>query len=100
MGFYCYFLLFIFLTRTVAGQWRPQPRRPLHAHAGAPARLPPHHPRGAQAPAVAETVTTPTLSPQRPPPALVAGPTLPQLPLPRLPHPQQLQPDPHPPENI
>src|SRR6266702_3692266 len=37
-----FYFIFIFLTRTVAGQWRPQPRRPPHAHAGAPARLPPH----------------------------------------------------------
>src|SRR6266702_4372121 len=42
----------------------------------------------------------PPLSPKRPPPALVAGPMPPQLPLPGLPHPQQPQPDPHPPENI
>src|SRR6266702_4252107 len=53
-----------------------------------------------QAPATAKTMTTPTPSPHHPPPALVAGPTLPQLPLPRLLHPQQLQPDPHPPKNI
>ena len=40
-----FYFIFIFLTRTVAGQWRPQPRRPLHAHAGAPRKpLPPPKP--------------------------------------------------------
>src|SRR6266702_1152250 len=95
-----YFLLFIFLTQTIAGQWGPQPRCPPHAHAGAPACLAPHHPRGTQAPAAPETMTTPTPLPECPPPALIAGLTPPQLPLPRLPHPQQPQLDPHPPENI
>src|SRR6266702_1061460 len=99
MGFF-YFLLFIFLTQTIAGQWQPQPCHPPHTHAGAHTHLPPHHPRGTQAPATTETVTAPILSPKCLPPALITSPTPPQLPLPRLLHPQQPQPDPHPPKNI
>src|SRR6266702_7495860 len=95
-----FYFIFIFLTRTAAGQWWPQPCCPPHTHTGTPACLPLHYPRGTQAPAATETVTAPTPSPERPPPALVADPMLPQPPLPRLPHPQQPQPDPHPPENI
>src|SRR6266571_3068329 len=36
--FFFTFLLFLFFPPPLAGQSRPQPRRPLPAHAGAPAR--------------------------------------------------------------
>src|SRR6266702_7079568 len=73
MSFFFKFLLFIFLTRTITGQWWPQPHHPLHMHAGTPTCLPPHHPQGMQAPAITETMTILTLSPQHPPPALIIG---------------------------
>src|SRR6266702_3049396 len=80
MSFSFLFFLFFFLTRIVAGQWWPQPRRrPLTR---------------------TQALTAPTPSPQRPTPALVAGPPPPQPPLPGLSQPQQLQPDPPPHENI
>src|SRR6266702_4288710 len=92
-GFFLFSSFYIFNSncrRTMAATTSPSPpctcRRPRS--------LAPTHPRGAQAPAAAETVTAPTPSPERLPPALVASLTLPQPPLPRLPHPQQLQLDP------
>src|SRR6266702_120417 len=98
-GFFLFSSFYIFNSnrrRTMAATTSPSPPRTRRR----PRSLAPTHPRGAQAPAAAETVTAPTPSPERPPPALVAGPTPPQPPLPGLSHPQQPQPDPHPPENI
>src|SRR6266702_3508884 len=80
MSFSFLFFLFFFLTRIVAGQWWPQPRRrPLMC---------------------TQALTALTPSPQRPTPALVTSLTPPQPPLPGLSQPQQLQPDPPPHENI
>src|SRR6266702_4049669 len=98
-GFFLFSSFYIFNSnrrRTMAATTLPSPPRTCRR----PRLLAPTHPQGVQAPATTETMTTLTPSPEHLPPALVASPTPPQPPLPRLLHPQQPQLDPHPPENI